>query len=62
MAGMVSERDAERADAAALADRARVHIGARIFAHMDDLCAGIEVLPRTGERNAGELHAGIVTL
>ena len=29
---------------------------------MDDLCAGIEVLPRTGERNAGELHAGIIAL
>ena len=29
---------------------------------MDNLCAGIEVLPRTGEGDAGELHAGVIAL
>ena len=29
---------------------------------MDDLRAGIEILPRAGEGDAGELHAGVVAL
>ena len=53
---------AERADAAALADRASIHIGARVPADVHDLRAGVKILPRAGKRDAGEFHLRVVAL